>query len=98
MFEGLLGRLVGGALWGLGAGVALNLARGGGPEALRPAAKSLMKAYVAISERVQETTAEARESLEDLFAEAQAERSTSSSAERGGSATAEGEAHTSAAS
>lgn len=92
MFEGLLGRLVGGALWGLGAGVALNLARAGGPGGIRPAAKSLMKAYVAISERVQETTAEARESLEDLLAEAQAERDVARPTGRGASPGPEGAA------
>ena len=87
MFEGLLGRLVGGALWGIGAGVALNLARGGGPAGIRPAAKTLMNAYVAISERVQETAAEARETLEDLYAEARAERDVARASDAGGAPT-----------
>jgi len=81
MFEGMLGRLVGGAIWGVGAGLALTLTRGvrGQTESgLRPVAKSLMVAYVATAERVREATAEAREIVEDLYAEAKAERQTES--------------------
>jgi hypothetical protein len=72
MFEGMLGRLVNGALWGVGAGVAMSLVRGG--PGMRPVAKALIKAYVAATDRVQEMTAEARESLDDLYAEARAEQ------------------------
>ena len=83
MFEDVPGRLLSGALWGLGAGLALNLLRGQkqdragratGPNAVRPVAKSLMKAYVASADRVRSMTAEARESLGDMYAEVQAER------------------------
>lgn len=73
MFESVLGRLVNGALWGLGAGLALTLLRTGEP-GLRPVVKSAVKVYLTAAERVQELTAEARESLEDLYAEVQAEQ------------------------
>jgi hypothetical protein len=73
MLEGVFGRLLGGALWGLGAGVVLAVTRGNKAE-LRPLAKGLMKAYLTVSERARETLAEARENLEDVYAEAKAER------------------------
>lgn len=98
MFEGMLGRLVGGALWGLGAGVALNLMRGGGAPGIRPAAKSLMGAYVAISERLQEATAEARETLDDLYAEARAERDAARASEHDAAPSTEAGASSTAAS
>lgn len=72
MFEGLIGRLVSGAVWGAGAGLVLSVARGG--TGLRPVTRALMQAYVVTSEKVREATAEARESLEDIYHEAQTER------------------------
>jgi hypothetical protein len=85
MFEGMLGRVLNGAVWGLGAGLVLNVLRGGasgatestgGPRrpAVRPLTKALMKAYVAVEERVRKTAAEARENVEDLYAEVKTER------------------------
>ena len=73
MLEQVFGRLVSGALWGVGAGVVLTLLNGRA-EGIRPVAKSAVKAYLTVSERVQELTAEARESLEDMYAEARAEK------------------------
>jgi hypothetical protein len=73
VFEEVIGRLVGGALWGLGAGVLITLTRGGG-EGLRDVTKGAMKAYLNVADRVQEATAEARENFEDLAAEVRAER------------------------
>lgn len=73
MLEAAFGRLLSGALWGVGAGVAMVVLRSGEP-GLRPLAKSAVRAYVAVSERVEELTAEARESVEDLYAEAKAEQ------------------------
>ncbi len=72
MFEGVIGRLLSGALWGLGAGVVLALTRENG-EGLRPLTKSAVKAYLSASDRVRELTSEARESIEDIYAEARAE-------------------------
>ena len=73
MFEDAFGRLLNGALWGLGAGVVVTLTRGGG-EGLRSVTKGVLKGYLAVADRVQETTAELREGLDDLAAEVRAER------------------------
>lgn len=80
MFEDVPGRLIGGALWGLGAGLVLRIIkadnRSQAGAGLRPVARTLVKGYVVASDRVRGLTAEARESLGDLYAEAQAERHT----------------------
>ena len=73
MFEDAFGRLLNGALWGLGAGVVITVTRGGG-EGLRSVTKGVLKGYLAVADRVQETTAELREGLDDLAAEVRAER------------------------
>ncbi len=79
MFGDLAGRFANGVLWGLGAGVVLKLMRSekGGEKAgagVRPVARAAMKGYMVASERVREFVAEARETIEDVYAEAQAER------------------------
>jgi hypothetical protein len=72
MFEGILESMEGMGAWALAAGVAVvagpTIAR-----ALRPAAKSMIKGYLAFSEKAQVATQETRESLQDLVAEAKAE-------------------------
>ena len=73
MFELSFGRFVSGALWGVGAGIVLAVLGNGG-EGLRPITKSAVKAYLDVADRVNEMTAEARESIEDLYAEARAEQ------------------------
>ena len=73
MFEDAFGRLVNGALWGLGAGLVVTFTRGGG-EGQRTVTKGVMRGYLAVADRVQETTAELREGLDDLAAEVRAER------------------------
>jgi hypothetical protein len=72
MLEDAFGRLVSGALWGLGAGLAVSVVRGG--PGGRSVAKGMINGYLAVADRFREMTAEARESLEDLTAEARAER------------------------
>lgn len=72
MFEDALGRLIGGALWGAGAGLLMTVASGGG--GLRSVAKGLVKGSIAVADRVQETTAEMRDGLQGLTADARAER------------------------
>jgi hypothetical protein len=72
MFENAFGRLINGALWGLGAGLVLTVTRGGG-EGLRDVSKGLMKGYIAVADRMQEATAEMREGFDDLAAEVRAE-------------------------
>jgi hypothetical protein len=73
MFEDAFGRLINGALWGLGAGVVVTLTRGGG-EGMRSVTKNVLKGYLAVADRIQEATAEMREGLDDLAAEVRAER------------------------
>ncbi|MBV9581263.1 MAG: DUF5132 domain-containing protein [Chloroflexi bacterium] len=77
MFEDALGRLVAGALWGVGAGVVIAVTRGGG-EGVRDIARGAIKGYLAVADRVQEASAEMREGFEDLAAEARAERAAGS--------------------
>jgi hypothetical protein len=72
MFEDAFGRLISGALWGLGAGLVLTVTRGGG-EGLRSVTKGLMRSYIAVADRVHEATAEMREGIDDLAAEVRAE-------------------------
>ncbi len=73
----LLGRLVTGALWGAGAGVALVFGREGAP-GLRTAAKAVMKAYVIVAGKA----ADGRETLDDLYAEAKGGASSAPPAKR----------------
>ncbi len=87
MFEDIPGRLIGGAMWGLGAGIVLRLVnnknsanvvsepRVESPRTnpIRPVAKTLIKGYVLAADGVSRLTAEARETLGDLYAEAQAD-------------------------
>jgi hypothetical protein len=73
MFEDAVGRLINGALWGIGAGLVVTFTRGGG-EGVRSLTKGVVKGYLAVADRVQETTAEMREGFDDLAAEVRAER------------------------
>jgi len=67
--------LSGGVLWGVGFGLAMGAVRmtGGG---LRPLAKGAIDGGVALTDWVRNTTEESRESLQDLYQEAKAERQT----------------------
>ena len=70
----LVETLLGGAGWGLGIGAAVGALSivGGG---LRPVAKQAIKFGMAAGDRIQEWTAEMREQMDDLVAEASSERS-----------------------
>lgn len=72
MFEDALGRLINGALWGVGAGVVVTVTRDGG-QGMRGLAKGLIRGYINLSDRLHEATAQMREGFEDLAAEARAE-------------------------
>jgi hypothetical protein len=74
MLEEGLGRLINGALWGLGAGLVLSVTRGNGGEGVRGVTKTAMRGYLMLADRVQETTAVLRENFDDLAAEVRAER------------------------
>lgn len=68
-----IGALTGGVIWGVGFGLALGLTRtaAGG---LRPLIKDAMKGAVAVQDWVSTTVEQGKESVEDLYHEAQAER------------------------
>jgi hypothetical protein len=74
MLEGVVETLSGLGGWAVGLGAAVLL----GPKlvrGMRPMAKTVIKGYLAVSDRIQVTAAETRENLEDLVAEARAEAS-----------------------
>ena len=62
---------------GAAAGVGFVLGAGGalvGAQKLRPAARKAIKGYIVATERAREMTAELAETIEDIYAEARAER------------------------
>jgi hypothetical protein len=69
LFEALLG----GAGWGVGLGVVLGAASIAG-KGLRPLAKEAVKLGMTAGSRVQEWTADMREQVDDIVAEARAEQ------------------------
>lgn len=72
LFEALLG----GARWGVGLGVVLGVASLAG-KGVRPVAKEALKLGMTAGARVQEWTAEMREQVDDIMAEARAEQESS---------------------
>ncbi len=80
MLEDVTGRLVAGALWGLGAGLLMAVTRDGSG-GLRSVAKGVVKGYLTVADRVQDTTAEMRENIGDLAAEVRAERAAATEGE-----------------
>jgi len=69
----LLEMVIGGAA----AGVGFVLGASGalmGAQKLRPAARQAIKGFIVATERAREMTAEVAETIEDLYAEAKAER------------------------
>jgi hypothetical protein len=71
--EEFVDAVTGGAIWGVGFGVALGLVRAAS-QGFRPSVKEVMKGAISVGDWVNETVAEGRESVEDLYHEAQAER------------------------
>ncbi|MBV9354764.1 MAG: DUF5132 domain-containing protein [Chloroflexi bacterium] len=80
MLEDVTGRLVTGALWGLGAGLLLTVTRDGGG-GLRSVAKGVVKGYLTVADRMQDMSAEMRENMGDLAAEVRAERAAEAEAQ-----------------
>jgi hypothetical protein len=76
--------VTGGAIWGVGFGLALTAVRavGGGT---RPVARGAMRGALGLGDWVRNATAESRETLQDVYHEARAEVE----AERGRSASGE---------
>lgn len=65
--------LTGGAVWGIGFGLAVAAVQSSG-DGLRNVAKTALKGGLAATEWVRSTTAEGRESLQDMYHEAKSER------------------------
>jgi hypothetical protein len=70
---GFLETVGGGALWGVGFALALGATRGAGG-LLRGAAKRTIRSGMAVGDWVRTSTAEGRETLQDVYHEARAER------------------------
>jgi hypothetical protein len=70
--EEFVDALTGGAIWGVGFGIALGLTRAaaGG---VRPLLKDAMKSAVLVGDWVGTTVEQGKESIEDLYHEAQSE-------------------------
>lgn len=64
--------VTGGAIWGVGFGLALGAVRAASTGA-RPVVKGVVRSTVGVGDWVRNTTAEGRESLQDIYHEARAE-------------------------
>ncbi len=62
-----------GAVWGIGFGLAAMAVRSAGGVA-RPFTRGIIRGAVSVGDWVKNTTAESRETLQDLYHEAKAER------------------------
>ena len=71
--EEFVGALTGGALFGIGFGVALGAVRAAGA-GLRPVTKAAVRSTMGVTDWARQATAEARESFEDIYQEARSER------------------------
>ena len=68
-------QLAGGAVWGVGFGLATMLVRGVGT-GIRPVAKTALKGAITVTDWAKSATEETRETMQDLYEEAKAERVT----------------------
>jgi Protein of unknown function (DUF5132) len=70
--EEFVDAITGGAIWGVGFGLALSAVQavGGG---MRPVAKGAMRGAFGVGDWVRNVTAESRETLQDVYHEARAE-------------------------
>ncbi len=71
--EDFLESATGGAIWGLGFGLA-GLALTGFGRGLRPVAKTIVKGGIIAGDWIRNATEESREQLKDIYEEARAER------------------------
>ncbi|MPZ49742.1 MAG: DUF5132 domain-containing protein [Dehalococcoidia bacterium] len=75
MLEELPRRAMSGIVWGLAVTVVLRMTQSkDGVSTLRPLAKTAMKGVVIVSEKIRELAEEARETVEDIYAETRAEQ------------------------
>ena len=70
--EEFLDAVTGGALWGVGFGVALTAVQAAGT-GLRPVAKGAMRGAMNFGDWLRDVSAEARENVQDTYHEARAE-------------------------
>jgi hypothetical protein len=76
MIEELTRRAISGVVWGLAMTLVLRVTQTqDGANSLRPIAKTAIKGAVIATEKLREVAAEARETLEDIYAETRAEHS-----------------------
>ena len=80
--EEFLDALTGGAVWGVGFGLALAAVQTAG-QGLRPVAKGTLKGAMSLGDWLRDVSAEARENLEDTYHEARAEVNTQTRSEAG---------------
>ncbi len=71
--EEFVDALTGGAIWGIGFGLAVGAVKVTS-QGLRPVARGVIKSAVVVGDWVQQVTEESRETLQDLYHEAKAER------------------------
>ncbi len=71
--EEIFETVTGGALWGLGFGLVSTLF-GDMRHGLRPVAKNVIKSGMAMQDWLRTATAETRETVQDIYEEAKAER------------------------
>jgi len=70
--EEFLDAMTGGAVWGVGFGLAMAAVQAAG-SGLRPVMKGGVRGAVQVGDWVRNVTAESRENLQDVYAEARAE-------------------------
>ena len=70
--EEFLDAVTGGAIWGIGFGVALTAVQAAG-SGMRPVAPGALKGVISVGDWLRDVSAEARENLEDAVHEARAE-------------------------
>ena len=92
MVEDIPGRIISGALFGVGAGLVMRVVGGSKREGenaqqddagpVRPVAKTVMKGITMVSDRIRSVMSDAREGIDYLYAEAQSETHGSQDAQR----------------
>jgi hypothetical protein len=73
--EEFLDAVTGGAIWGIGFGLAIGAVRVAGAS-MRPVAKGMMRSTLAVTDWARGAAEEGRETLQDIYHEAKAERRT----------------------
>jgi hypothetical protein len=84
MLEELPRRMVSGVVWGLALSLVLKVTQAqDGRSALRPLAKTAMRGVVLATEKLRAVAEEAKETIDDIYAETQAEQRSTEAREYG---------------